>query len=49
MVEAELLVNLLDIVAAKHPETKFVKSVATKCVENFKDKDVPALLFYYNN
>ena len=26
---------LLDIVAAKHPETKFIKSVATKCVENF--------------
>ena len=41
--------QLYDIIAAKHPETKFVKSVATKCVENFKDRDVPALLFYHNN
>jgi hypothetical protein len=47
-VEAELLVQLLDIVAAKHPETKFIKSVATKCVENFQDRDCPALLFYCN-
>ena len=49
IVEAELLTKLLDIVAAKHPETKFVKSIATQCVENFRDHDCPALLFYLNN
>ena len=30
----------------KYPRVKFIKSVATKCVENFSDKDVPALFFY---
>ena len=49
VIEAEILCQLFDIIASKHPETKFVKSVATKCVENFKDRDVPALLFYHNN
>ena len=38
----ELLIQL----AAKHPETKFVRSVATKSVENFQDRDCPALIFY---
>ena len=46
--EAERLINLLNLVAQKHPETKFIKSVATKCVENFRDNDCPALLFYLN-
>lgn len=32
----------------KHPNTKFIRAVATKCVENFQDQDLPALLFYKN-
>ena len=35
-------------VAYKHPETKFIQTIATKCVPNFLDKDVPALFFYQN-
>jgi len=38
----------LNELAAKHPNTKFIRAVATKCVENFQDKDLPALLFYKN-
>ena len=34
------------MLARKHPNVKFVKCVATKAVENFQDKDLPALLFY---
>merc|ERR1712166_378099 len=44
--ECTLLNRCLDILAPKYPTTKFVKAVATKCVENFKDRDLPALLFY---
>ena len=39
---------MLNVVAAKHPGTKFIKTIATKCVENFKDHDCPALFFYMN-
>jgi hypothetical protein len=38
----------MDKLAKKHPRTKFVRSVATKSVENFKDSDCPGLLFYRN-
>lgn len=33
-------------VAKKHPNTKFLKIVADKCIENFPDTKVPALLVY---
>jgi len=32
----------------KYPTTKFIKAIATKVVENFADRDLPALLFYRN-
>lgn len=36
----------LDEMAIKHPKTKFLRSIATKCVENMVDKDLPAVFFY---
>lgn len=32
--------------APKYPKVKFLKSVATKCVENMIDKDLPAIMVY---
>ena len=32
--------------ALKYPKVKFVKSVATKCVENMIDRDLPAIMVY---
>ncbi len=46
MQECNILNEILDAIAKKHSNTKFVRSVATKCVENFRDNDLPALLFY---
>ena len=44
--EAKLLKDFFAILAKKHPTRKFMQIVATKCVENFEDVDVPCLLFY---
>ena len=41
-----LLNEILSVLAKKHPTRKFMRCVATKCVENYRDCDVPALLFY---
>ena len=46
--ECKILNSIFDILAKRHPRTKFLKSIATKCVENFKDCDCPGLLFYRN-
>jgi len=46
--ESVRLVEILDKVAQKHPFTKFIKMVATKCIENYLDIDVPGVLFYKN-
>lgn len=40
--------EILDQLAPKYPNIKFVKAVATKCVEGMLDRDLPALLFYKN-
>lgn len=42
------LVEILDKVARKHKYVKFIKMVATKCIENYMDFDVPGMLFYKN-
>jgi len=44
--EAMLLYEILELLAKKHPTRKFMRCVATKCVENYRDQDVPGLLFY---
>ncbi len=53
-IETSVLVNqYLSIVAPKYPlvlvrliKVKFVKIVATKCVEDFPDSSVPCILIY---
>ena len=46
--ESLLLIQILEEVARKHPHVKFIKMVATKCIENYLDIDVPGILFYQN-
>lgn len=46
--ESVKLINILDNVAKKHRHVKFIKMVATKCIENYMDIDVPGILFYKN-
>ena len=46
--ESVKLVEILDRVAQRHPYVKFIKMVATKCIENYMDIDVPGILFYKN-
>ena len=48
IVECQILNEILIELAAKHPNTKFIRAVATKCVEGMLDRDLPALLFYKN-
>jgi hypothetical protein len=48
VIESRLLREILEKLAEKHSTRKFMKIVATKCVENFADEDVPCLLFYKN-
>ena len=46
VVESMLLYNILEVLAKKHPTRKFMRCVATKVVENYRDQDCPGLLFY---
>ena len=46
--ESVKLIEILDQVAKRHPNVKFIKIVATKCIENYLDMDVPGVLFYKN-
>jgi len=48
VIECQILNEILDQLAPKYPEVKFVRAVATKCVEGMLDRDLPALLFYKN-
>lgn len=41
-----ILYEALALLAKKHPTRKFMRCVATKVVENYRDQDVPGLLFY---
>jgi hypothetical protein len=40
--------DILSHLAPRYPNTKFIKAIATSCVENFRDTDCPALFFYKN-
>ena len=42
----KLLNQIFDRMALKHTTCKFIKIVATKCVENFQDRDCPAVIVY---
>ena len=46
--ESVKLIEILDQVAKRNPQVKFIKMVATKCIENYMDVDVPGMLFYKN-
>ena len=48
MPECTILNGIFNLLAKAHPTTKFIRAIATKCVENFRDQDVPALFFYRN-
>ena len=41
-----MLNEIFNVLAMKHSLVKFVKCVATKIVENYKDKDAPGLILY---
>lgn len=47
----ELTVKINDVfqhLANEFPEVKFIKTISTKCVQNFKDSDLPYILYYRN-
>jgi len=41
-----LMLEILDVLAMKYPHVKFVKAVATSCVENFHDSHCPGYFIY---
>lgn len=43
---SNLLAKIFDYLAQKFPTVKFMQIVATNCVENFKDADVPGVIIY---
>ncbi|KAJ6668546.1 hypothetical protein lerEdw1_012028 [Lerista edwardsae] len=44
-----LLINKhLSLLASKFPETKFVKAVASSCIENYQDSCLPTIFVYEN-
>lgn len=45
---SNILSKIFDNLAGKHVFTKFMKIVATNCVEKFKDEDVPGVIVYCN-
>lgn len=44
--ESILLNQKLNELALAYPTVKFLKIVATRCIENFRDADVPTLIIY---
>ena len=46
IIESACLKEIMKVLAAKHPTRKWMQIQATKCVEDYQDVDVPALLFY---
>lgn len=44
----QLVNKHMETVAKEFPKVKFLKTVSTKCVENFPDSKLPYMLFYKN-
>ena len=40
------IVEIFNQLQEKYPEVKFLKSIATKTIENYRDSDVPGILIY---
>ena len=38
----------MDTLAVKFPNVKFVKIVASRCIENYPDRNVPTIFVYRN-
>ena len=39
----------MDQLAMKFPAVKFIKSIATTCIPNYPDKNLPTIFVYYEN
>lgn len=46
IIESLKLNTILDELAKEYGDIKFVKMVATKCIENFPDDQCPCLIIY---
>ncbi|KAA8548209.1 hypothetical protein F0562_004530 [Nyssa sinensis] len=46
--ECGLLLQCLEELATRYPETKFVKIISTDCIPNYPDCNLPTLLVYNN-
>jgi len=44
----KLLNEYLQHLAAKFPQTKFLKSIATLCIPNYPDRHLPTIFIYHN-
>jgi hypothetical protein len=42
----KLLNEYMQRLAAKHPQTKFLKSIATLCIPNYPDRNLPTIFIY---
>lgn len=42
-----LINQFMVTMAAKNPETKFIKSIASTCIPNFPEKNLPSIFIYY--
>jgi len=45
----KLLNEYLQHLASKFPNTKFLKSIATLCIPNYPDRNLPTIFVYQNN
>ena len=39
----------LQVLSAKFPATKFIKSISTTCIPNYPDKNLPTVFVYFEN
>jgi hypothetical protein len=46
---SNVLAKIFEYLAQKFPLIKFMKIVATNCVENYNDSDVPGVIIYQNS
>ncbi len=46
---SNIMMNIFEKLAPKFPLVKFMKIVATNCIENYKDADVPGVIIYKNS
>lgn len=42
-----LINQFMNTMAARYPETKFIKSIASTCIPNFPEKNLPSIFIYY--